>query len=199
MKYAGREKEYMHEYYLANKKKIRARNDSWKSKHADEVREWMKGYREEHKEQAAKYAKEYREKNRDKINDRIKRWRDRNITTQREKQNLYAKTKAMEYSGRNNVRQKTRRAVAKGTLKKEPCENCGNPKAEIHHYDYNKPMLVSWLCKKCHAEWHRNNEVTPLIEDKNNKKIKAYMELNGSLPEGIESTGYVLRKTIKEN
>lgn len=32
-----------------------------------------------------------------------------------------------------------------------------------------------------------------------NKKVKAYMELNGSLPEGIESTGYVLRKTIKEN
>lgn len=197
MKYAGREKEYMHEYYLANKKKIRARNDSWKSKHADEVREWMKGYREEHKEQAAKYAKEYREKNRDKINDRIKRWRDKNITTQREKQNLYVKTKAMEYSGRNNVRQKTRRAVANGTLKKEPCENCGNPKAEIHHYDYNKPMLVSWLCKKCHAEWHRNNEAIPLIEDKNNKKVKAYMELNGSLPEGIESTGFVLRKTIK--
>lgn len=30
-----------------------------------------------------------------------------------------------------------------------------------------------------------------------NKKVKAYVELNGALPAGIEPTGYVLRKTIK--
>ena len=30
-----------------------------------------------------------------------------------------------------------------------------------------------------------------------NKKVKAYVELNGKLPEGVESTGYILRKTIK--
>lgn len=30
----------------------------------------------------------------------------------------------------------------------------------------------------------------------NNKKVKAYMELHGELPEGIESTGYILRKKI---
>jgi hypothetical protein len=32
----------------------------------------------------------------------------------------------------------------------------------------------------------------------NNKKVKSYVELNGKLPEGVESTGYVLRKTLKE-
>ncbi len=31
----------------------------------------------------------------------------------------------------------------------------------------------------------------------NNKKVKAYFELNHELPEGVESTGYVLRKTLK--
>lgn len=31
----------------------------------------------------------------------------------------------------------------------------------------------------------------------NNKKVKAYLELNGMLPEGIESTGYILRKKVK--
>lgn len=30
-----------------------------------------------------------------------------------------------------------------------------------------------------------------------NKKVKAYVELNGKLPDGVESTGYILRKTIK--
>lgn len=33
----------------------------------------------------------------------------------------------------------------------------------------------------------------------NNKKVKAYLELNHELPDGVESTGYVLRKTIKEH
>lgn len=30
-----------------------------------------------------------------------------------------------------------------------------------------------------------------------NKKVKAYVELHGELPEGVESTGYILRKTLK--
>lgn len=32
----------------------------------------------------------------------------------------------------------------------------------------------------------------------NNKKVKAFVELTGCLPDGVESTGYVLRKTIKQ-
>lgn len=31
----------------------------------------------------------------------------------------------------------------------------------------------------------------------NNKKVKAYLEINGTLPSGIESTGYILRKKLK--
>lgn len=32
----------------------------------------------------------------------------------------------------------------------------------------------------------------------NNRKVKSFIELNGHLPEGVASTGYILRKTIKE-
>lgn len=31
----------------------------------------------------------------------------------------------------------------------------------------------------------------------NNKKISAFLEVNGRLPDGIESTGFILRKTLK--
>lgn len=31
----------------------------------------------------------------------------------------------------------------------------------------------------------------------NNKKVKAYIELNGKLPDGVESTGFILRKKLK--
>ena len=31
----------------------------------------------------------------------------------------------------------------------------------------------------------------------NNRKVKSYIELNGHLPNGVESSGYILRKTLK--
>ena len=31
----------------------------------------------------------------------------------------------------------------------------------------------------------------------NNRKVKSYIELNGHLPDGVEPTGYILRKTLK--
>lgn len=33
----------------------------------------------------------------------------------------------------------------------------------------------------------------------NNRKVKSFIELNGKLPEGVVSTGYILRKTVKED
>ena len=31
----------------------------------------------------------------------------------------------------------------------------------------------------------------------NNKKVKSFVELHGKLPDGVQSTGYILRKTLK--
>lgn len=42
-----------------------------------------------------------------------------------------------------------------------------------------------------------SDELCDVVKKLNNKKVKAYVELNGKLPEGVESTGYVLRKTLK--
>lgn len=43
-----------------------------------------------------------------------------------------------------------------------------------------------------------SDDLCDIVKKINNKKVKAYIELNGTLPEGIESTGYILRKTIKD-
>lgn len=41
------------------------------------------------------------------------------------------------------------------------------------------------------------DELCDVVKKLNNKKIKAYYELNHTLPVGVESTGYVLRKKVK--
>lgn len=46
-------------------------------------------------------------------------------------------------------------AVTSGKIKKSPCSKCGNPKSEMHHPDYYKPLDVLWLCRACHIQEHR--------------------------------------------
>ena len=45
------------------------------------------------------------------------------------------------------------RAVKNGTLIRKPCIICGDI-AEAHHWDYNKPLDVDWLCGKHHRMLH---------------------------------------------
>lgn len=46
-------------------------------------------------------------------------------------------------------------ALHAGTLVRQPCEVCGNPKSDGHHRDYTKPLEVVWLCSVHHVEEHR--------------------------------------------
>ena len=45
-------------------------------------------------------------------------------------------------------------AIRDGVLIKQPCRICGDS-ADAHHEDYSKPLDVWWLCRKHHAERHR--------------------------------------------
>jgi len=40
-------------------------------------------------------------------------------------------------------------------IENEVCEVCGEVKVDKHHYDYNKPLDVVFLCRKHHKEVHR--------------------------------------------
>jgi len=74
-----------------------------------------------------------------------------------------------------------RSSLVKGLIEKKPCEKCGEKKSEAHHEDYNKPLDIVWLCKRCHKQRHqqiRRETENPL----NNKKST----INGRTRKGQE-------------
>lgn len=49
-----------------------------------------------------------------------------------------------------------RNAVRSGVLKRLPCERCGSAGRVHghHHLGYNHPLVVTWLCPRCHERAH---------------------------------------------
>lgn len=51
-------------------------------------------------------------------------------------------------------------SIESGKLIKSPnCEDCKieNNSLHGHHDDYAYPLIVRWLCSKCHSKWHKLN------------------------------------------
>lgn len=53
-----------------------------------------------------------------------------------------------------NCRAYTHMYIKRGKLIKQPCEHCGALPVQAHHVDYSKPLIIKWLCKKCHELHH---------------------------------------------
>ena len=51
-----------------------------------------------------------------------------------------------------------KRMTNNGTIKQQSCALCGNEKSQRHHSDYNKPLLIVWLCVDCHRKLHAKVE-----------------------------------------
>lgn len=60
---------------------------------------------------------------------------------------------------------KARGKVNKAGLSSEVCEypGCKEIETQAHHFDYNRPLEITWLCTKHHKEFHRKIEVRKKI------------------------------------
>lgn len=47
--------------------------------------------------------------------------------------------------------------VRAGNLMRQPCEVCGSINSVAHHDDYDKPLVVRWMCQAHHKQWHEAN------------------------------------------
>lgn len=45
-------------------------------------------------------------------------------------------------------------ALRLGVIVQQPCAVCGEANAEAHHPDYDRPLTVTWLCRKHHKALH---------------------------------------------
>lgn len=71
----------------------------------------------------------------------MRKWRQTHPLSESHKKRDAARSYAGEYKRR-------------GKLTPEPCRICGAEKAEMHHPDHELPLVVVWLCRKCHLSWH---------------------------------------------
>lgn len=53
-----------------------------------------------------------------------------------------------------------RSGIRRGLVEPQPCEICGEEKAEGHHDDYDRPLAVRWLCRRHHKALHARRAKT---------------------------------------
>lgn len=51
--------------------------------------------------------------------------------------------------------QMVRYRISVGTIIKTACQGCGAAAKHAHHEDYRQPLVVYWLCNRCHVVRHK--------------------------------------------
>ncbi len=135
-------------YYLRNKAKCNAVSNKykreWYKKHPRLAKMRAKLKRIKYKEQRLRYSKKYYLIHKD--DNRYKQLRNE---------------RTLKYYYSNKIKALARsivgKAIKKGILSKNDfCCLCGSTKyIQAHHDDYNKPLEVKWVCRKCHYKIHQ--------------------------------------------
>jgi hypothetical protein len=100
---------------------------------------------QEHRDRILEKSAKYKLENQEKVKSGFLRW--------------LSSSKGELYKKKNYVKSQAywavEAALKKGEMQRESCADCGYHIAEAHHEDYSKPLEVTWLCRKCHAELHK--------------------------------------------
>lgn len=147
--------EYHKKWYQAHKKEQQARSKAYRKLHIEERKAYGRAYFDSHGEERRLYREKPEIK--EKMKAYSKKWREENKDHIKfEMQKKYSTNPY--YQKMKKVHFLTNQAIRKGEILRRSCVICGEKKAQAHHCDYNKPFDITWLCKKCHTEWHKKNK-----------------------------------------
>jgi len=62
-----------------------------------------------------------------------------------------------EHLKKRSARRMVSTEIEAGRLRRGDCEKCGKHHADAHHEDYDKPLVVKWLCRRCHFAEERSH------------------------------------------
>ena len=120
----------------------------WKSK--EQRLEYYRKWREKNREKLKKYQREYYKRHHPECLSYIERYRKMNQKEDRARRIFYYH-------------------FNKGEIKKiELCQICGKKETEPHHFDYDKPLEVVWLCRSCHKYLHLGKTIYEILDIKAN-------------------------------
>lgn len=149
-------------YRIRNREREAARSKAWREAHPGYAREKNVQYYRDHKAECHERVRLWREKNPEKASQIEKRkyYKAKALGKLQPRRNKVSRDQYAnnpEYVWRMAARAAARGAVAKGLIKKLPCEVCGVKRVEGHHhkgYEMKHWFDVQWLCRKHHRAAH---------------------------------------------
>ena len=141
-----RSREYARNLRKNNPEKYKKNKEKWEKENPEKAKEIRK-----------KAIKKWSDLNRVYLNEKNRLWRETNRDAWKEYQRKAAKLQRIKYPEKNAARKIVSGAIQLGILIRPiNCSRCLKEcKPEGHHPDYSRPLVVVWLCKKCHVEEHR--------------------------------------------
>ena len=139
----------------------KARDKAWKQANPEKNRARNKAWRKANPEKQRASNEAWRQANPEKFKAAVKAWQQANPENTQARVNAYRKNNPEKRAAHLIVRN----AVRRGDLPQVStcdCVDCGVPAVDYHHEDYNKPLEVEPLCRKCHVKRHQlsTNELT---------------------------------------
>jgi Bacillus phage endonuclease len=160
-KYCGRTSEetffYPSTYARCRECHLRVNKERYESdieKSREKGREYTRQHRKKHPEKVLEQnRKRYKENPRKHIQ-AVQRSRKRHPGSHREATRRWREANPEKVVVHATVRQ----VIKKGKMERSKvCESCGATKRiEGHHFDYSKPLSVTWLCPACHSKIHHS-------------------------------------------
>lgn len=127
--------------------------------HLSFCKECVRARVHKHRETNIERIREY-DRNRPNKKERLKKERQAIYADEKRLAKYREQKREWGYKNRHkrNAHNKLKRAIKKGIIiKPKYCQLCGKTNCEIqgHHYDYNKPLEVIWVCTECHGNLHK--------------------------------------------